>query len=74
MIFAAICILSGILVFVFFDEMKHSTTFNRKLILHWCIKHLGRYGFPGFFVGCGLLIGLRGYLQHKSDKKETSQG
>jgi hypothetical protein len=72
MIFAAICLLAGILVFVFFDELKHSHSFNRKLLLNWCIENLGRYGFSGFFVGGGLIIGARGFFQYKSDQKEKT--
>jgi hypothetical protein len=69
MIFAAICIVAGIIVFIFFDEIKHS---RNKLILYWCTHTLGRYGFPGSLIGAGLIIGLKGYFQYKGDKEENN--
>jgi hypothetical protein len=73
LIFSAICIVAGTLVFIFFDHIRYGNNHGRgSAILYFCTEKLGRYGFPGFLVFGGMLIGLRGYMEMRRVKREEN--
>jgi hypothetical protein len=72
-IFSAICEVAGILVFIFFKEIRDSNNHGRgSAILHFCTETLGRYGFSGFLFFGGMLIGIRGLLEMRRVKQEEN--
>jgi hypothetical protein len=74
MIFAAICIVAGILLFVFYDNLQNQrVSFFGFEVLHNSMETFGKYGFCGFYVFAGTAIGIWGFVQHRKDKESSSQ-
>jgi hypothetical protein len=61
---AGTCIIFiGILVCVYFQEIKHGQFGGSPI--RWCAANLKRYGFSGMVLGIGIMIWLIGYFRQE---------
>ena len=73
-IFAVLCILIGVIVYVNFDSLDHwRFSIWGVEILHYCTKTFGRYGCSGFYIVGGIVFAIKGIFELKSEKEQESK-
>lgn len=71
MIFGAVCIVVGIIVYPLFDYIRYEqVTFFGIEILHRMTTALGQTGFSAFYIICGTIIFIWGWMDKRKMKKQ----